>query len=222
MHFPSFSLGGRERSIMEGIESQIAIVKECVATFRELVSAVSDADPSAFALKDKIFNLESKAQDMARGTELKIAEGAFFGGVREDILNLVGEIDTIARAAKDAARLLLLGTDGAVGPDILRNDHMAKFLNYLASSLDSLEQAVKSLQTNRKAVVIQAQQVDKLEEEADTEKAALLEVLLKPPHTLDPVTTIQLRDFIFAADNIADYSVNASDVLIVLVAKGYG
>ena len=159
---------------------------------------------------------------MGRSSELKIAEGAFFGGVREDILNLIGEIDTIARAAKDAARLLVLGTEGEVCPDILKNDHMPRFLDYLASSLSSLEQAVKSLQTDRKAVVIQAQHIDKLEEQADTEKAALLEALLKLPRTLDPVTTIQLRDFIFAADNIADYSVNASDVLIVLVAKGYG
>jgi predicted phosphate transport protein (TIGR00153 family) len=207
---------------MEGIESQVAVVEECVATFRGLVSAVSNADPTAFALRDKVFQLESMAQDMGRSSELKIAEGAFFGGVREDILNLIGEIDTIARATKDAARLLVFGTEGEACPDILKNDHMPKFLDYLASSLASLGQAVKSLQTDRKSVVIQAQNVDKLEEEADAEKAALLEALLKPPRTLDPVTTIQLRDFIFAADNIADYSVNASDVLIVLVAKGYG
>ena len=36
---------------MEGIESQVAVVEECVATFRGLVSAVSDADPSAIALE---------------------------------------------------------------------------------------------------------------------------------------------------------------------------
>jgi uncharacterized protein Yka (UPF0111/DUF47 family) len=39
---------------------------------------------------------------------------------------------------------------------------------------------------------------------------------------MDPVSIIELRDFIFASDEIADNSERASDVVLVLVAKGYG
>jgi len=36
------------------------------------------------------------------------------------------------------------------------------------------------------------------------------------------VTVIQLRDFIFVSDDIADNAEDASDVILVLIAKGYG
>jgi hypothetical protein len=40
--------------------------------------------------------------------------------------------------------------------------------------------------------------------------------------TTDAVSVIGLRDFLFASDDIADNAENASDVVLVLVAKGYG
>jgi predicted phosphate transport protein (TIGR00153 family) len=208
---------------MQGVEEHIGVVKHCVAVFESLVSAVATADPSAPALRDEVFQLESQSQQMRRDIDARIAEGAFFGGVREDILNLLGELDTVAKAAKDAARLLMMGTAGdASGLAILKNEHMAKFLANLMASLTSVEGLVKALQTNKKSVVNGARVVEEYEEAADTEKAALLTELFKLPRAIDPVVIIQLRDFIFAADDIADNSVNASDVLIVLVAKGYG
>jgi len=223
VRFPTFSLGGRERSIMQGIEEHIGVVKKSVAAFESLVSAVAAGDSSAPALRDEVFQLESQAQQMRRNLDERIAEGAFFGGVREDILNLLAELDSVAKAAKDAARLLMMGTGGdPSGLEILRNDHMARFLANLMSSLTSLEALVAALETSKKGVVSGARVVEGYEEAADTEKAALLAELLRSPRTIDPVAIIQLRDFILAADDIADNSVNASDVLIVLVAKGYG
>jgi predicted phosphate transport protein (TIGR00153 family) len=208
---------------MQGVEDHIRVVKGCVAAFENLVSAVATSDPSVQSLKDQVFQLESQAEQMRRDLDSRIAEGAFFGGVREDILNLLGEIGTVAQAAKDASRLLTLGTAGdGSGLEILKGEHMAKFLADLMASLASLEGLVKALETNKKGVVKGARVVEEYEEAADTEKAALLAELFKFPRTIDPVAIIQLRDFIFAADNIADNSVNASDVLIVLVAKGYG
>jgi uncharacterized protein len=223
VRFPSFSLGGKERSIMQGVEDQIVVVKKCVAALESLVSAVAIADPSALSLRGEVFSLEAQAEEMRRDLDAKIAEGAFFGGVREDILNLLAEIGTVAQAAKDATRLLTLGTStDQSGPVILKNEHMAKFLDNLMASLTALEGLVKDLETSKKGVVKGSRAVEEFEEAADTEKAALLAELFTLPRTLDPVAIIQLRDFIFAADNIADNSVNASDVLVVLVAKGYG
>jgi len=223
VRFPSFSLGGRERSIMHRLEENINIVKACVQTLEKFVSAVAAFDPSATKLRDEVFQLEAQTDKVRRDLDSEIAEGAFFGGVREDILNLIGEIGSVAGAAKDAARLLSLATGGdPSGLAILKDEHMGRFFANLMEALTSLERLVKSLETSRKGVVDGARVVEDYEEAADTEKAALLEVLFRSPRTIDPVAIIQLRDFIFAADDIADNSVSASDVLVVLVAKGYG
>lgn len=208
---------------MLGVEKHIQIVKDCVATFEELVAAAGKGDPSIFDLRDKVFDLENQADQVRRDLEEGIAEGAFFGGVREDILNLIGEIDSIANAAKDSARLLTLCTTGDSSIQAILNDpHMAKFLADLTSALTSMEALVLALKTSKKGIVAGAKKVEDFEEAADAEKGALLAELFKVPRTMDPVTVIQLRDFIFSADDIADNSVSASDVIIVLVAKGYG
>jgi predicted phosphate transport protein (TIGR00153 family) len=208
---------------MQGIGKHIGIVKECVLALERLVAAVAASDPSATGLRDQVFALEAKAADMRRELDSGIAEGAFFGGVREDILNLIGEIGRVANAAKDSARLLTLcALSDQSALTILKDEHMASFFADLKAALDSLGSVIESLETSKAGVVSGAKEIEDYEEAADTEKAALLEALFKSHHGLDPVDVIQLRDFIFAADDIADNSVNASDVLVVLVAKGYG
>ena len=208
---------------MEGIDRHIGIVKECVLALESLVAAVAASDPSVPELRNQVFALEAKADVVRRELDSGIAEGAFFGGVREDILNLIGAIDRVASAAKDSARMLTLcalGDEAAL--TILKDEHMATFFKNLKAALDSLGSLIEMLETSKSGVVSGAKVVDDYEEAADTEKAALLEALFKSHRGLDPVDVIQLRDFIFTADDIADYSVNASDVLVVLVAKGYG
>jgi len=223
IRFPSFSLGERERSILRGIEEHLALVKSSVTAFEKVVEAVASGDPEVVSLNERVFELQTRADQMKRELEAKIAEGAFFGGVREDILGLIGEINLIAKSAKDSTRLLVIGTRGdSSGVGILKSEHMTKFLAILLESLTALQTLVKALQEDRKAVVAQVHAVQECEERADLEKAALLTELFNFPRATDPVLTIELRDFIFAADNIADNAEDASDVVFVLVAKGYG
>jgi uncharacterized protein Yka (UPF0111/DUF47 family) len=70
--------------------------------------------------------------------------------------------------------------------------------------------------------VSRVHRVEEFEELADTMKDALLRELFRYPRIGDTLAIIQLRDFLFAADDVADNAEDASDVILVLVAKGYG
>jgi predicted phosphate transport protein (TIGR00153 family) len=221
--FPSFSLGGRERSIIEGLEQHLSMVKNCVITYQNLVSACATEDPSSAQLFTDVFVLEAKAKELRRDLSTKIAEGAFFGGVREDIINLIQTDDNIADSAKDAARLLVIGADGDQAYlNILKSEHMSTFQQNLLAAVTSLELLIQALKVDKKTVLSKIKAVEDCEEAADTEKDHLLRVLFSKPRTIDPVSIIQLRDFLFASDDIADNAERASDVVLVLVAKGYG
>ena len=149
-------------------------------------------------------------------------EGAFFGGIREDILNLIDRIDDIADSAKDASRMLMINPDGdQASLEMLKGDHMSVFLEKLMAAVDSLESLVGALQTDKKTLLSRVNAVREYEKAADTEKDQLLRALFKLPRT-DPVAIIQVRDFLDVADDIADNSVRASGVIAMLVAKGYG
>ncbi|MGA2666073.1 MAG: DUF47 family protein, partial [Nitrososphaerales archaeon] len=90
------------------------------------------------------------------------------------------------------------------------------------AAVTSLQSLIRALRDDRKSAVSKIHAVDDCEELADIEKNELLRELFSRPRTMDPVTVIQLRDFIFASDNIADNAESAGDVIMVLVAKGYG
>jgi len=219
-----FSINRRERAIVEGVGSHLATVKRTVEDFGGLIDSVSSGDAaSASRFFDAVMGDETKADTIHRDLSLRVANGAFFGGVREDILALLEKIDDIADSAKDASRLLSVevGANGSA-IELLRSDEMRLFIADLKGSVSALENLIAAFTINKKEVLARVHSVEEFEESADSRKDVLLRELFRGASKLNPVTVIQLRDFIFVADDIADNAEDASDVVLVLIAKGYG
>lgn len=218
------SFNRKEKAILEGIRRHLEAVEKTVNAFADAVGAAARGDAgSAMKLIQEVFQEETRADGIHRDLSLKVAEGAFFGGVREDILDLLEKIDNIADSAKDSARLLLL--DASIekeGREILQSQNLAHFLQDLKSSVGALSELVASFDRGKKEILSKVHGVEEFEEEADSDKEKVLEELFSRGSSMNPVTVIQLRDFIFIADDVADSAEDASDVILVLVAKGYG
>jgi len=219
-----FSINRRERAIVEGVGSHLATVKRTVEDFGGLVDSVSSGDAAlARRFFDDVMGDETKADTIHRDLSLRVANGAFFGGVREDILALLEKIDDIADSAKDASRLLNVevGANGSA-IELLRSDEMRLFIADLKGSVSALENLIAAFTISKKEVLARVHSVEEFEESADSRKDVLLRELFRGASNLNPVAVIQLRDFIFVADDIADNAEDASDVVLVLIAKGYG
>ena len=220
----SFLSFGKESAIIEGVKRHLATVRRTVQAFSEAVNAAAKGDRTGTASHiDDVLRTETEADTIHRELSLRIAEGAFFGGVREDILELLERIDNIADSAKDAVRYL--SSDTALleeGRPIFTSDSMRLFLTNLDSAVEALSTLVAAFDKGRKEILSKVHAVEEFEEEADSAKDALLKELFGKAESMSPVTVIQLRDFVFMADNIADNAEDASDVILVLVAKGYG
>lgn len=224
MDLRSFSVNRKERAIFDGALKLLDTVGACVASFEESVAAVAKGDvDGAEAMVRKVFEQETSADAIHRELSLKVAEGAFFGGVREDILNLLEKIDDIADSAKDAARFLAADSGmGDEAKEILGSASMKLFLGDLRASVGALTGLVRALDVSKKEALTKVHSVEEFEEDADSHKDVLIKELFTRSKSMDSVTVIQLRDFIFVADDIADNAEDAGDVIIVLIAKGYG
>ena len=224
MDFGFLSAGKKESSIFDGILGLLDTVVEAVEFFESSVATLGRGDvASADDYVRKVFDAETRADEIHRELSRQIAEGAFFGGIREDILNLLERIDDIADSAKDAARFLV--EDSHLEKEartVLTSENMTLFLSDLKAAAASLRDLVKILKEGRKAAMAAVHSVEDFEEEADTHKDALLKELFAMAPVMNAVTVIQLRDFIFVADDIADNAEDAGDVILVLLAKGYG
>jgi predicted phosphate transport protein (TIGR00153 family) len=224
LDFGIFSITRREKEIIQGIREHLAKVSKTVEDFELLVDSVSKGEAaSSERLLNSIFAEETAADDIHRALGLKVAEGAFFGGVREDILDLLEKIDNIADSAKDAARFL--STDASFEREasaILGSQKMRAFVTDLKGAVQALGTLIDGFRSGKKAVLSRVHVVEEYEERADADKDSILKELFAASKGMNPVTVIQLRDFIFVADNIADNAEDASDVILVLIAKGYG
>jgi hypothetical protein len=214
----------REGAILEAVRRHLGVVDQTVDAFCDAVGAAAMGDRTGASNQiEEVFRGETEADAIHRELSLKIAEGAFFGGIREDFLDLLESMDNIADSAKDAVRFL--SSDTALtgeGRAIFQSDNMRRFVTNLRSSVDALETLTAALGHGKKEILSKVHSVEEFEEEADSDKDALLKELFDKANSMNPVTVIQLRDFIFVADNIADNAEDASDVILVLVAKGYG
>jgi predicted phosphate transport protein (TIGR00153 family) len=222
---PGVTFSRKEGAILQSIEAELRIVRECEQQLPTLVAAVAKQDwPGCLAARDRIFEFESRTEALLRDLSTKIAEGAFFGGVREDILDLLGKIEAISDKAKDAARLITLAqiTDEKA-LEVLRSEDMKQFLSSLDEAVQALQRLVEAFKIDKKTVLERVHTVRDHEEEADTFKQNMLTALFeKFRGGIDPVTLILVKDFLFCADDVADFAEHASDVVLVLVAKGYG
>jgi predicted phosphate transport protein (TIGR00153 family) len=221
---PGVTFSRKEGTILRAVQEDLRIVRETEQEIPALVAAVADGDAaSCRSRRGRIFELESKAADAKRDLSAQIAEGAFFGGVREDMINLLDKIEKIADKAKDAARLItLVEITDPNARDILRSEDMSKFLASLDKAVAALQHLIEGFEINRKTVLERVHAVEEQEEEADTFKQNVLAALFERSRGIDPVTVILVRDFVFNADDVADNAEHASDVVLVLVAKGYG
>jgi uncharacterized protein len=223
--FPGVTFSRKESTIVARIQEDLRIVREAERELPGLVAAVAEGDvPTCQARRSRIFELEERADAIHRELSTQIAEGAFFGGVREDMLDLLEKIDNIADKAKDAAQLITL-TEIAdpKARDILRSDDMKQFLENLDLAVVALQHLIEAFEIDRKTILERVHTVEEYEEAADTSKHNMLIALFeKKKRSMDPVTLILVRDFLFCADDVADNAEDASDVVLVLVAKGYG
>lgn len=220
----SFLSYRKEGAILEGVKKHLNTVRQTVQAFSDAVGAAAKGDNAGTANHiEDVFRTETEADAIHKELSLRIAEGAFFGGVREDFLELLERIDDIADSAKDAVRYL--SSDTALpdeGRAIFQSENMTHFLTNLGSAVDALITLVATFDKGKKQILSKVHAVEEFEEEADSAKDALLKELFSKADAMTAVTVIQLRDFIFMSDNIADNAEDASDVILVLVAKGYG
>ncbi|HXW37643.1 MAG TPA: DUF47 family protein [Nitrososphaerales archaeon] len=218
------SFGGRERAIFQGVEGDLRIVASAVESFSNMIAALAaERQEDAAGYLQEVLDKEKEADDSHRALSTQIAEGAFFGGVREDMLNLLEKIDNIADSAKDAARLIETeGSLDSTAVSLLKTQAMKDFILHQRDAVSALQDLVAALEVSKSQALSKVHIVEELEEAADTDKSEVIRQLFSNTTGVNPITVIQMRDFMFEADDIADNAEDASDVVLILIAKGYG
>lgn len=215
-------LSSGERKTLERIEDMIDI---SIESAQHLLSMTQDMKKYDFSSADvefkKIVELEKQADNERRNLVRIVCSGSFFGGIREDLLTLLECVDDISDASKHAAEIF---HDMSAPKDLLDyffQEDVSGFLSICIDAAQLLKEAVKALEDNKDKVLATADQVEEKESEADDIHHAIVRHLFRNEINAKSLDIVLLKDFLAKADNIADRSEGGTDVLQILIAKGY-
>lgn len=222
-----FHFGDRkEREVLRLFNDHMDMVQKAVEGLRELIHvATEDSWSSVLARADMIAKYETLADDVHREAVVELSRGAFFAGMREDFLNLLERMDSMADAAQNAAHILAQSEpDRDISKAVLTGDdpNLRDLVEKTIEAVLLTRESVAALQSNTNIAVEKALNVEKAEEAADELKRALVRRIFSMRQRTDPLTILQLRDFALKLDEVADAAEDVSDLVIMIVAKASG
>lgn len=224
MKIPSIlRLARKDREMLDRVASYMDLILEAASSFYKFTLKTAELDfEAASRLSLEVERQETEADTAHRGLVAQISEGIFFAGIGEDLLNMLEKIDAIADNAKDATRVM---SQISFNQDLLRYFFQSRVIQYIRKCLDAAEalrKLVSSLDQGRERILEQVKAVEELEEEADSLKAEVQRHLMNVHTTYNAVEILELESFLNFIDNMADNAEDASDVILVMIAKGYG
>jgi predicted phosphate transport protein (TIGR00153 family) len=218
--FRFFSRG--ERRILEKVVRNLDVSIDAARHLLKLVTSLQKYDyddvNSEYVI---IAAMEEKGDELHRTLIREIATGSFFGGIREDFLNLLEKIDNIADAAKDAGKIFHERRVPKETVDYLFKEDVVSFIATCVKTTELLRESILALEKDKSDVLSLVERVELSEEEADSIRYGILDNLLKNEIGGDVLDIIMIKDFLNTADDVSDNAEDGSDILQILVAKGY-
>lgn len=211
-----------EKEILDKVLQNLDVSIDTARHLQKQVDFLKSYDYDSVDSEWKIIaDLEEKGDELHESLVREIVTGSFFGGIREDFLNLLERIDSIADEAKDAGKTFYLRRIPKETVDYMFNGDVDSFIATCVKTTELFRDSIVALEKNKMEVLSLVEKVEQSEEDADTIRYSILGNLLKNDINADVLDIIMLRDFLNTADGIADNAENGSDVLQILIAKGY-
>jgi len=214
----SFPLKG----VDERLKEHVMLVCEATRLLNDLMAGCRDKNWAVVSwVAEKIAMVEREADDVKRRVEVGLYSGIIFVGLKEDFLRLAEAVDDIADKAKDAARVLATREPTKEELDILFecNIDLAKMISGTVGIVERLRDAIALVDRDANGALKIAHEVEKMEEVLDDQKLRLIKHLTVSEGRLSTLSYLQMRDFIFQLDMVADAAEGASDVLTAMIVK---
>jgi predicted phosphate transport protein (TIGR00153 family) len=187
-----------------------------VQFFSEAIQAFINSDLKAkITAIEKVRESEHNADVLRSKMVSQLSEGLLMPPDREDLMHFVKTLDRIADWTNGSARILGF-IEEKLPQNILKN--IADATELIVSSITKLRQAIELLTKNElKKAVLECEEIDRLEHEADDQKKLLIESIIHA--NLNPTTlllTYQLAEYL---EGVTDKIEDAADLIKVLAVK---
>ena len=196
-----FLLSRKQHEIEKLIQDYQAAVSEAIDLFYESLLGLLNNSHSALSKEEviRVHKKESRADDIRRDIESLMYGKALFPESREDIFELVKQVDTVPNGIEECLRKVYF--QHIVIPEPFKAS-MKELLDSSVSSARLLLKSVDAIFRDFHIAFSYIGQIDQMESRADAIQYELIDRIFTSD--IDGYTKILLRDLTYAISNIAD------------------
>jgi len=205
-----------EQSIIQDAQKHVEETYKTVAHFSDAVSAFIRGDLNAKAVAiENVRESEHQADILRSKMVRELSESLLLPPDREDLMHFVRNLDKIADWTNGAARILGF-IEQRLPENILKNISAATELIF--SSISKLKEAIAALTKNDlKRALLDCEDVDRLEHDADDQKKVLIESIIHAK--LEPTSLLLCYQLAEYLEGVTDKIEDAADFIKVIAIK---
>ncbi|TRZ49484.1 DUF47 family protein [bacterium] len=205
-----------ELSIIKDAIKHVEETHKTVTHFSEAVRAFIQEDLNAKTVAIENVRISEHEADILRSKMVReLSESLLLPPDREDLMHFVKTLDKIADWTNGAARILGF-IEQKLPENILNNISSATEL--IVSSISKLREGIQSLSKNDlKKALVDCEEVDRLEHQADDQKKTLIEAIIHAK--LEPTSLLLCYQLAEYLEGVTDKIEDAADLVKVLAIR---
>ncbi|HNR25252.1 MAG TPA: TIGR00153 family protein [Methanobacteriaceae archaeon] len=216
------SLFGRESRVEKHFREHAHLVYECVLKLQELMPLFYQGDFDS--LEDKVHEmslLEHQADEIRRIMEIEFFKGAFLPFDREDRIILAELVDSVADMTQETAYGICLSQ---VQFPVQFEEDYQEMVDAVCETIRILKESLEMLDEDLAQAIAKAHEVEVNEEAVDRIERRIIKKLYNAYRKGDfgILKLIELKNIATRLGEIADRAEDASDRVLIMVAKRRG
>ncbi len=200
------------------LDHALKVADTCVELDKAVKAALTDKRTQSLDALHRLYMRENEADTVERELFNELSRGELESKDREDLMQLVRNVDLIADWSKVAGRNLQILIESEIH---IPEDVWMGYKEITKNTVDCAKLLVKTVEAfgdNADLVIKGARDINHLERVIDDLYYRAKKALVKS--TADPRVVILLNDLLAGIENASDYCKDAADILAVLVLVG--
>jgi len=206
----------RKSKVLEIAYRQMTIALDTVNDLEKAIIAASDGDKeTARTTIERLFHVEEETDNLRRTVFEELTKGSLSKD-REDIMNLVKNLDEMADHVKDSARDILILLDEDVPGELWKA--FSEMASGIVSTAATLRESLKNLGENNSRARELSEKVEEEENKVDQKFLKIKSLLIK--HSMiNPSVLLILKDLLDSMEEATDSCADTGDYIRVLTVS---
>jgi len=208
----------RVNKVLEIAYRQMAVALDTVNDLEKALEAAEEGNKeSAKTIIARLFKAEEEVDDLRRAVFEELTKGKLTPRDREDIMNLVKNLDKTADHIKDSARNVLVLLNIDVPKEMWEAYH--DMASGIVNTAAVLRESLKSLGEDNSRARAMSERVEEEENKVDKKYLKIKSLLLEYGRKLNPSTLIILKDLLDSMEEATDRCADTGDYIRVLTVS---